>query len=149
MYGNKAKITPVYKKGSFSDVANYRPISLLSIPCKLLENQPVFSDLPAFLCCTLERMQKRALSVILPGVLYWEAPCQSGLALLESRRAESCINFMKSVKSGNPLLPICEGLLVNNESKYNLRHQLQHKVVVNTNTFKDFVTFCYARSIVN
>ena len=56
---------------------------------------------------------------------------------------------MKSVKSGNPLLPICEGLLVNNESKYNLRHQLQHKVIVNTNRFKDFVTFRYAHSIVN
>lgn len=35
----QAKITPVYKKGSFSDVSNYRPISLLSIPGKLLENQ--------------------------------------------------------------------------------------------------------------
>ena len=46
-------------------------------------------------------------------------------------------------------LPICEGLLVNNESKYNLRHQLQHKVIVNTNRFKDFVTFRYAHSIVN
>ena len=74
-------------------------------------------------------------------------PCQSGRAPLESRRAESCINFKKSIKSGNPLLPICEGLLVNNESKYNLRHQLQHKVVVNTNRFKDFVTFRYAHSM--
>ena len=81
--------------------------------------------------------------------LYQEALCQSGLAPLEVRRAESCVNFMKSVKSGNPLLPICEGLLVNNESKYNLRHQLQHKVIVNTNRFKDFVTFRYAHSIVN
>ena len=35
----QAKITPVYKKGSFSDISNYRPISLLSIPGKLLENQ--------------------------------------------------------------------------------------------------------------
>ena len=35
----QAKITPVYKKGSFSDVSNCRPISLLSIPGKLLENQ--------------------------------------------------------------------------------------------------------------
>ena len=113
-------------------------------------------------------MQKCALSIILPGVSYQEAPyqealcqsglvpcqsglvpCQSGLAPLEVRRAESCVNFVKSVKSGNPLLPICEGLLVNNESKYNLRHQLQHKVIVNTNRFKDFVTFRYAHSIVN
>ena len=91
-------------------------------------------------------MQKRALSIILPGVSYQEALCQSGLAPLEARRAESCVNFMESVKFGNPLLPICEGLLVNNKSKYNLRHQLQHKVIVNTNRFKDFVTFRYAHS---
>ena len=108
---------------------------------------PVFSDLLAFLCCALGRMQKRALSIILPGVSYQEALCQSGLAPLEARRAELCVNFMKSVKSGNPLLPICEGLLVNNESKYDLRHQLQHKVIVNTNRFKDFVTFRYAHTI--
>lgn len=88
----------------------------------------VFSDLPAFLCCSLERMYKRALSIILPGVWYQEALCQSGLVPLEAHRAESCVNFMKSVKSGNPLLPICEGLLVNIESKCNLRHQLQHMV---------------------
>jgi len=38
----QAKITPVHKKGSFSEVSNYRPISLLSIPGKLLENQICF-----------------------------------------------------------------------------------------------------------
>ena len=127
---------------------------MVNIYCAVIRSvveyaSPVFSDLPAVLCCALERMQKRALSIILPGVSYQEALCQSGLAPLEVRRAESCVNFMKSVKSGNPLLPICEGLLVNNESKYNLRHQLQHKVIVNTNRFKDFVTFRYAHSIVN
>ena len=33
-----ADVTPVYKKGKKSDPANYRPISLTSIPCKLLEH---------------------------------------------------------------------------------------------------------------
>ena len=66
-----------------------------------------------------------------------------------TRRAESCVNFMKSVKSGNLLLPICEGLLLKNESKYNLRHQVQHKVIANTNRFKGFVTFRYVHSIAN
>ena len=94
-------------------------------------------------------MQKRALSIISPGVSYQEVLCQSDLAPLEARRAESCVNFMESVKFGNPLPPICEGLLVNNKSKYNLRHQLQHKVIANTNRFKDFVTFRYVHSIVN
>ena len=32
-----AIIVPVFKKGPTSDVANYRPISLTSVPCKLME----------------------------------------------------------------------------------------------------------------
>ena len=34
----KAKIVPVFKKGDKGKVENYRPISLTSIPCKLLEH---------------------------------------------------------------------------------------------------------------
>jgi hypothetical protein len=33
----EANVTPVYKKGARSDVQNYRPISLTSICCKILE----------------------------------------------------------------------------------------------------------------
>jgi len=33
----KAVVTPVYKKGSSSDPANYRPISQTSVFCKLKE----------------------------------------------------------------------------------------------------------------
>jgi len=34
----KAWITPVFKKGGHIDPANYRPISLTSIACKMLEH---------------------------------------------------------------------------------------------------------------
>ena len=33
-----ANIAPVFKKGSRSDPANYRPISLTSVSCKIMEH---------------------------------------------------------------------------------------------------------------
>jgi len=34
----KANITPIYKKGSRNEAGNYRPVSLTSVVCKLLES---------------------------------------------------------------------------------------------------------------
>ncbi len=33
-----ANVSPIFKKGNRSDQANYQPVSLTSIPCKLLEH---------------------------------------------------------------------------------------------------------------
>ena len=33
-----ANITPIFKRGDRTDLCNYRPLSLTSIPCKLMEH---------------------------------------------------------------------------------------------------------------
>lgn len=44
----KANITPVFKKGDKHQPANYRPISLTAVPCKILEHI-IFHDIMAHL----------------------------------------------------------------------------------------------------
>ena len=75
-------------------------------------------------------MQKCALSIILPGVSYQEAPyqeapcqsglvpCQSGLAPLEVRRAKLCVNFMKALNLATHYFPYVRGCwLIMNQNR--------------------------------
>lgn len=105
---------------------------------------PAFANLSVCLSNALERVQKRALSIMLPGVNYREAMEQTGLATLEKRREEACEKFMQSLKMGNPLLPLCRGMVSDSKSQqYNLRSRTLHKKPVNTVRFETFVSYKY------
>jgi hypothetical protein len=36
--GKRAKVIPIYNKGQKSEPGNYRPVSLKSVPCKILDS---------------------------------------------------------------------------------------------------------------
>ena len=60
----------------------------------ILEHAPaVFADLPKYLDCYLENVQKRVLSnpVIWPGILYETALAKAAISTLSDHRAVSCI----------------------------------------------------------
>jgi len=60
----------------------------------ILEYAPaVFADLPKYLACYLENVQKRVLSnpIIWPGILYETALDKAALSTLSDHRAVSCI----------------------------------------------------------
>ena len=43
-----ARVKPLYKKNSNLDVGNYRPVSILSVVCKILE-KAIYIQLEAYL----------------------------------------------------------------------------------------------------
>ena len=56
--------------------------------------------------CYLENVQKRALSIIWPGISYETALDKAALSTLSDRQAVSCIKFIGKVRPGNPLYPL-------------------------------------------
>ena len=57
-------------------------------------------------------MQKRALSIIWPGISYETALDKAALSTLSDRRTVSCIKFIGKVRPGNPLYPLIHNRVV-------------------------------------
>ena len=90
---------------------------IVHIYCALIRSileyaSAVFADLPKYLACYLENVQKRALSIIWPGISYETALEKAGLSTLSDRRAVSCIKFIGKVRPGNPLYPLIHNRVV-------------------------------------
>ena len=61
-----------------------------------------------YLASVLEKVSKRALDIILPGISYELAFSTTGLTTLEERRAALCTRFTQRVDKTSPLYNLSE-----------------------------------------
>ena len=104
----------------------------------------VFADLPKYLACYLENVQKGALSIIWLGILYETALNKAALSTLSDRRAVSCIKFMSKVPPGNPLYPSIHNRVVLISTSVCLRSGSSSRTMAKrTEFFSHFVSVKY------
>ena len=80
----------------------------------------VFANLPQSLSNDLEKVQKRALSIIDPNFSYEDALKVAGIVSLELRRNVACKRFGETILPGNPLYPIIHSCPAPQNHGYNL-----------------------------
>ncbi len=123
------------------------PEDLVCIYCTLIRSvieygAVVFSNLPIHLSKAIERVQKRALSIINPGLPYDLALRKFNLPSLQERRVFLCKRYMERV--GDPVSSLVRSRTINNTHTYDLRstsHQRQQ--VTRTKRLHDFVSVKY------
>lgn len=94
--------------------------------------QVFHSSLPEYLVNDLERVQKRAISIICPNLSYSDALLSLNLDSLEIHHEQLCHSLFRSIEENNThrlhrLLPPV------NKSKYSLRNAKKYKVKLKTN----------------
>ena len=106
----------------------------------------VFAHLPQSLSKDLEKVQRRALSVIYPNCIYEDALKEAGIDSLELRRNVACKRFVESIAPGNPLYSIIQNCPAPQTHHYDLRaDNATVKINTRTDRFGNFVTVKYAR----
>ena len=72
---------------------NVAMLELIPSSCTIQYASAVFADFPQYLACYLENVQKRALSIIWPGILYETALDKAALSTLSDCLAVSCTHY--------------------------------------------------------
>jgi hypothetical protein len=131
--------------------ANVPQKELLKIYCSCIRPtleycSPVFHhSLSGYLSDDLENIQKRALSIINPGVSYPESLEQANLKMLSERRADTCQKLFDSITNNPSSHKLYHLLPPRHTPKYNLRRTRSFNVQkARTNRFKN--TFISAMS---
>ena len=122
-----------------------------SLVRSILEYACIVSDaLPQYLSDSLERVQKRALAIILPGSTYNEALNLAGISTLQDRRSAACHEFIVQLNPNNPVYKLIAGRLESTSASahYSLRSRDRARTKITaTNRFGDFVTNKYATDL--
>ena len=104
----------------------------------------MFADLPKYLDKALENVQKRALSIIWPGISYEDALGMAAIQTLSARRAAACERFICKISPGHPLYPHIYERVLHSTTQMCLRSgKTSHRMLVKTERFKNFVTVKY------
>ena len=112
---------------------------LVTVYCSLIRPilkyaVPVWSTIPDYLKAKVERVQKRALKIIDPGLTYEESLQKAGLQTLNKRREEICKKFAKDNKLSGPLKKLFNynSVVINHE--HNIQHLSEPKCSNSINT---------------
>ena len=105
----------------------------------------VFAYLPKYnLACYLQNVQKRALSIIGPDILYETALDKAVLSTLSDCLAVSCIKFIGKVRPGNPLYPLMHNRVVPISTSVCLRSGSSSRpMATRTERLSNFVSLKY------
>ena len=109
----------------------------------------VFSNLPQYLSLALEKVQKRALTIIYATSFRYEQLLEmAGLMSLEARRERACCQFMRSIKPESVLYSLMNGRRVVNDTPYSLRSSVKYHIRHRrTDRFNNFVSLKYLSSL--
>lgn len=100
-------------------------------------------SLPKYLSNAIERVQKRVISIVLPGIPYEEGLTSAGLCSLSERREKACFKLFRKIVS-NPEHKLSDLLPSRAKITYNLRKSRTfNQFKVKTNRFKNsFIPAC-------
>ena len=107
----------------------------------------VFANLSQTLSKDLERVQKRAMSIIYPSHSYMDALSFAGIQTLCVRREEACNKFVANIKASNPLYPFIHKQLPTLNHDYSLRSAAtERQPIIRTDRFESFITVKYRKT---
>ena len=122
---------------------------IVDIYCALIRSileyaSSVFAGLPKYFACYLENVQKRALSILWPGISYETALDKAVFSFHSDRRTVSRIKFIGKVRPGNPSYPLIHNRVVPISTSVCLRSGSSSRpLATRTERFLNFVSVKY------